>query len=453
LPPTALETILVPDLYGTPLGPILPKNPLSPLVFPMVSYWELGFYLGILPLFLVVSAFIFQRTKYVGLFLFLALFSLLFSFGRYFPLYGMFYHFIPGFSMFRIPARMLFVFTFSLAIIAGFGIDAVFDKKMSLKQRFGSFFGKPMVHLACVCIAAAGGLLIIVSLLTPLFDPKYLVPLFFVWVAFAALFCLAPLFLKSNKPVKLHLDLLKVILISILIVDLFSFGISFIDTKSPADVFKNPDFVNVIKNETDPYFRIYDETGLLNQNIAYRNNLYLINGYDPTYLKEYQSFFIRSQSVDYSGYSEWMQGARIKDFNILRLLNVRYIVTNQKDDSDFDVPGFQCVYNNDSIFVYRLNVTDPRAYLISVSEFSNTTPVFVQPAPIERYSPNTIIVNVTTKDPKYLIISEIYYPGWTARDNAEPVDIVRYQSIFRAVYLIPGSHRVTFTYFPKILSI
>ena len=447
LPPMTLDTIIFPDAYGNPLGPVSPI-----IVNPPVSYWELGLYLGIPPLLFGAIALVFRQNRQVLLFLILALFSLLFSFGSFFPLYGLFYQLIPGFSMFRIPSRMLFVFTFSLAIIAGFGIDAVFNQRASIKNRFVSFFGRPVNNLICVCIAAVCTCIIAVSLLNPIIEQKYVSPLFFGLITFIAAFCLAPVFLKNNTTEKKRIDILKIVIIAILVIDLFMFGMRFIDTKSPAEVFKNPGFVPVIKNETEPYFRIYDETDLLNQNIAYRNNLYLINGYDPTYLKEYQSFFIQSQSENYSGYYWWMQGAVIKDFDILQRLNVRYIITNRKYDSDFHIPGLQRVYDDNSVRVYRFNVTYPRAYLIPETEFGNYTPVSLQPAQIERYSPDAITVNVTINDPGYLVLSEVYYPGWSAQDNGKSADIVRYHEIFRAIHLDPGPHQVSFSYFPKILT-
>ncbi len=449
LPISALETLIVPDAFGNPLGPLTHN-----FVSPPVSYWEFGCYLGILPLLLVALALVFHRTRYVFLFSFLALFSLIFSFGAYFPLYRIFYDLIPGFSMFRVPARMLFVFAFSLAVIAGFGIDAIFDRRISVKQTFGSFFSNCIYYSVCVCVAAASGLILLVSVLTRSLGTIYLIPAFLGWIAFVAVFCIAPAALKNDIPVKSQINILKIVLISILILDLFSFGTRFIDTKPPSEVFKNPDFISVIKNETDPYFRIYDETGLLNQDIAYRNNLFLINGYAPTWLKDYRTFFIQSQpDLPDAGPESWNQGALIKNFGILRFLNVRYIVTNRHYDTDLGIPGLQCVYDNDSILVYRLNVTYPRVYLIPVSEFGNDTPLLVQPAQIDHNSPNSIAVNVTTLNPEYLILSEIYYPGWTARDNSNLSEILRYHGVFRAVYLEPGKHLVSFNYFPKILSI
>jgi len=449
-PPENLVTMVLPDNAGSPLGPVSQIH-----FYPLFTYWEFCIYCGILPLILVAIAMIVRPTRQIGLFLFLALFSLLFALGSYFPLFGIFFEYLPGFSSFRIPARMLFVFTFSLAVTAGFGTDILLGEGKPGQGRFVSFFSRSAMKKMGIGVAAVSGIILLIGLATQSLDPGYCLPFFFGWAAFVAVFCIAPSLLNGSTPSTSRMDIMKILLISILILDLFVFGMRFIDTKSPSEVFKNPEYIPVVTNETDSYFRIYDETGLLidKQYIAYRNNLHLINGYDPLFLRDYHAYFIRSQEEHYSGDFLWMQGEVIRDFDILRTLNVRYIITNRYYDRDYAVPGLERVYDNNSVRVYRLNTTIPRAYVIPTGEYENKTPASISPAEITRYSPNSIDVNVTTEEPGYLILSEVYYPGWSARDNGNPAAIVRYQGIFRAVSISPGRHQVSFTYFPKILTL
>jgi len=57
---------------------------------------------------------------------FLALFALLalsLALGRYNPLYFLAYHVVPGFRLFRVPARWLFLYSFGVALLAGLGLD------------------------------------------------------------------------------------------------------------------------------------------------------------------------------------------------------------------------------------------------------------------------------------------------------------------------------------------
>jgi len=444
LPPSSLTTAVYPDAFGNPLLGVNPS----------LLYWELCFYAGILPLLLALLGILFNRSWRTCLFLAIAVLAMLFSLGKYFPLYGLFYQYVPGFSIMRIPPSMLFVYTFFLAVLAGIGLDAAFRDQRTAGNRFTAFSCNPWVRRVTLALAGLCGIIILWMAVWGPRGAGSILPVLFAYVGCVILFCIWPYLRCSKKPQPAYAaGVLKVALVALLVLDLFIFGMRFIDTKSPAEVFRNPDFVPVIKNETDSWFRVYDETDLLNQNIAYRNDLYLVSGYDPTYLREYQAYFIRSQSENYTGYYWWMQGAVIKDFDILRRLNVRYIVTARNYDRDFAVPGLQCVYDNRSVRVYRLNTTYPRAYLIPESEFGNATPVSLQPAPLERYSPDEIIVSATTEGPAYLVLSEVWYPGWSARDNGRPAGIVRYHELFRAVHLDPGTHRVSFAYFPQILKL
>jgi uncharacterized membrane protein YfhO len=50
-----------------------------------------------------------------------------------------------------------------------------------------------------------------------------------------------------------------------------------------------------------------------------------------------------------------------------------------------------------------------------------------------------------------LILSDHYYPGWTAMIDGVQAPIFRANGIFRAVYLPKGSHLVQFDYLPQSL--
>lgn len=59
-------------------------------------------------------------------FIFTGAAGLILSFGLFTgPLYVALYYFVPGFNLFRVPARWLLLYAFSMAILAGFGFDAL----------------------------------------------------------------------------------------------------------------------------------------------------------------------------------------------------------------------------------------------------------------------------------------------------------------------------------------
>jgi uncharacterized membrane protein YfhO len=50
--------------------------------------------------------------------------------------------------------------------------------------------------------------------------------------------------------------------------------------------------------------------------------------------------------------------------------------------------------------------------------------------------------------PKFLVLTDTYYPGWKVFVDGKAHKLLKADYIFRAVYLAPGSHDITFVYSP-----
>jgi hypothetical protein len=72
---------------------------------------------------------------------------------------------------------------------------------------------------------------------------------------------------------------------------------------------------------------------------------------------------------------------------------------------------------------------------------------------IVRYLPNRIDLHTETTEPAYLVLSELYYPGWSAYVNGTEVPILRADYLLRAIKLGPGRGDVSFRYRPGSLFI
>ncbi len=72
---------------------------------------------------------------------------------------------------------------------------------------------------------------------------------------------------------------------------------------------------------------------------------------------------------------------------------------------------------------------------------------------IVEYRPERIQIDVTTSRPGYLVLSDSWYPGWTALVDGQPAEIHRADHILRAVTVGPGHHTVTFQYQPMSFAI
>ncbi|HLG51129.1 MAG TPA: YfhO family protein, partial [Chloroflexota bacterium] len=65
---------------------------------------------------------------------------------------------------------------------------------------------------------------------------------------------------------------------------------------------------------------------------------------------------------------------------------------------------------------------------------------------------NAMAVQVRLGETAVLVVSEIDYPGWTARLDGHPVPILRANGVVRAVLVPPGEHTVEFRFEPPGLS-
>jgi hypothetical protein len=69
-------------------------------------------------------------------------------------------------------------------------------------------------------------------------------------------------------------------------------------------------------------------------------------------------------------------------------------------------------------------------------------------AEIRAYSPNRVVLETATEAPGFLVLTDVWFPGWTCTVDSEPVDVRRADYLFRAVAVPAGSHEVVFTLAP-----
>ena len=61
-------------------------------------------------------------------------------------------------------------------------------------------------------------------------------------------------------------------------------------------------------------------------------------------------------------------------------------------------------------------------------------------ARITQYTPNRLELTVANAEPGWLVLSEVWYPGWTATLDGAPAPIIQADYLLRAVQVGPGTH-------------
>ncbi len=72
---------------------------------------------------------------------------------------------------------------------------------------------------------------------------------------------------------------------------------------------------------------------------------------------------------------------------------------------------------------------------------------------ITAYEPNRLNYDVNTGKGGVLVFSEIYYPGWEATVDGQPVELGRVDYLLRALHIQPGHHQVELSFFPKSVEV
>ena len=113
--------------------------------------------------------------------------------------------------------------------------------------------------------------------------------------------------------------------------------------------------------------------------------------------------------------------------------------------------------------IYQNNRSAPRAFIASLADCStqdgqlqvNVTGADSTPADsagnvtIARDEPDLMTLDVEAQVPGWLVVRDAYYPGWVARIDGVPTPISPADVMFRAIQILPGKHRVSFTYEPS----
>lgn len=300
----------------------------------------------------------------------------------------------------------------------------------------------------------------------------------------AIIICLAILgIITSLRPKYIKIGVGAVISITILELMIFPAYTATlrIDTGT---AFAVPDFANyIINHRENSYDRVYPVGPLLTGNISTYYDIQSITGVSATPEKRYFAFmkeFILNQNLDVQMVTTQSTGYDPRSKKFLDLLNVRYVlIDNYGKIEDFDLKP---IYQSERLTIYENQTVMPRAFTVCNAVFeseeseafeqmrsSNFNPAKTVVLPVDKgyilsdqmtnleqdqveistYNSNKVIIDCQMQQNGFLVLSDLYYPGWKAYVNGEEVELLQADYIFRAVYLEQGESQVQFIYKPN----
>ncbi len=482
--PLEITTFFVPSFMG----------------FGQSTYWgwmpftDFPHYMGILVIVLAaLTIALWPRERMTLLLIVLGALALVLSFGKHVPvLYSLFFDYFPQFNKFRVPSMMLLLFQFAMAVLAAIGLDRV-ARAPAGPERVRMFRALRVIAAATSAVVVllgiftvSGGLESAAAKRLGERGPEMGVSAeqLGAWVSGTAakvagtasrdavltlvVLVAGLVLLWARLRGKLSGTAMTAAVLILVFVDLWRVGAKPADYHSRggrAQVFAATPAVQFLQAEKEP-FRVLPLTQSTNKNGFAYFKISSIQGYHAAKIKIYQDL------IDEQGPAGMIKQLSRGNFNIVNMLNARYLVADQEIAGG---PLMTVVRDNQFVmrntaalprmwFVDRARViADEPAHLRAVAEPSwspqEEALLFKDPGPLDagrggtarvtRYEPREIHADLDSPGNSLLVISEVFYePGWNAWLDGRPAEVLRADYVLRAIKVPPGKHELRMRFDP-----
>jgi hypothetical protein len=177
------------------------------------------------------------------------------------------------------------------------------------------------------------------------------------------------------------------------------------------------------------------------------NILYCIDsvaGYTPLANEHYRKALLPLEIIDNSlGVKVPERNSIAENMDLLRLLNVKYIVSYEK----LNESGLKFIVRDNGVYLYRLNNDLPRAFVLKNLDLKSVDSN-IEVKMVE-YVSGRAVLKVDMPYRGFLVFSENNYAGWRASVNGKPKELTPF-SLVSAIELDRGGNLVEFVYDPYI---
>lgn len=455
-------------------------------------------YIGLPVILLAVAAFAIadaRKKKLVWFATGLAAVSWLWSLGGFTPFYKLVAAIIPGTMYFRAPSTIMFETSFAIALLAALGVDRILSAGAGRKYFIGGAIAVGVITI----LGAAGGFTSIVSnalsneIASGRVQPEQInanspnVTLGAIRMAFFAALMLAALGGIAAR--KLSLRLASFGVLAVIVADLWSVERDYWNFSARAStVFARDAVIDTIKSNPEP-MRVV--TMVTAPGAAYRDPYLTGDGLMVHGVREFAGYhgneLHRYDELYWSAYHAGEKGpydiqTHLRNTlspTISTLLNVGWLYTNSGEIPAPYVKVAGPVKNSagTSVWLYKLPGEHPLAWVApaivkapddvaagtllqadvarSVAIFDTSSKVTAErlttaPPPLTihakttHYAPGAIDIELDAPAPakSALIVSENFYPGWTALVDGKPATVERADYVVMGVPLEAGSKKI-----------
>jgi hypothetical protein len=481
--PWRFLTFIAPDLYG---------NPVSGDYWGYANYWEDAVYIGLIPFILAIMTLITRGRKtrnkkyinpaFVGFLFVLILASFLIALGRNTPVFPWFYKYIPTFDMFQAPTRLSIIAIFCLTLLAAIGVDTW--RRPGKRGKYWLRLG--VMAAAAITIGAGTAWLVsrtfdwgirpsfiratallgfwgmglgILALKAPERDNSVVAAGKWGWWQWAVLLWVAADLIVAGWGLNPGVDL------------------SVYSDSSPAaeevDSLLNGGRLYLPSDEEDQLkferflrfdtFQPLDEgenweslRATLLPNVTILDAIPSANNFDPLVPGRYASWMDILEEVDHR--------AREQMLNLMGVKVVESIDPTKEFGVRFDgreayphyrwVPcGLVVETGSEALEMIQQGQVDFQRDVILELDDPTSMPTCDSNARVNisiksEFANNSVLV-ISSPNPGYLIMADVWYPGWQSFVDGKPTPVLKANYLFRAIALPEGEHEVIIAFQPK----
>lgn len=456
-------------------------------------------YVGAIVCFLFILGILIVKGPYKWALIIATVFSILLAWGyNFMPLTELFAKYFPMYAKFRAVESILIVAEFTMPLLGFLAIKEIMDQKGSK-----SYDGKKMSKKVLISAGITACLCLIAIIVSPFLD--------YSWGRDADIFANWPEWLSSaliaERASLLRISALRsliFVVISAAIVWLYSsnklkFGYfaallgvlvlvdmwpidrkffnddNFFTQKNKSGYFAKRPYEELISQDTDPNFRVYnltDPQGPFNES---RTSYHFksIGGYSAVKLRRYQDIIDAHispetnpmlKSIRQIGDKLVLEPNDTNSYPVLNMLNMKYaVVGNEQPMVVVNPNAMGNAWFVDSVVIANtpneesdaLNTINLHNTLVTDVKFKDFVKDFksghdsTAQIHLTKYAPDQLEYDYTASAPGTVVFSEMYYPhGWNAYIDDKPVDHFRANYTLRALNVPAGQHHIRFEFHP-----
>lgn len=413
---------------------------------------------------------------------------------------------LPGFNLFRQPARMVMIAAFPLAFLAGVTTHTLWAAPGvddSCRRRCRSI----------LVLALLGSSILVGSFAWQLSREQHPLQGHIYWwtllVTMPGLFWLLGRIptLGMARPARAPAQWAWV---GLLLVDLWALAWPAVDVRAEAEVFEPSECVRYLVEQDRDHGRVLDQSPANSKTfplgtgapLAMIHDLEALRGYTPLDVRRYKEYlqFIGDDDEPLQALKQAVTYPVIPNFPIhnkqmLDLLGTRYLLQPSSAElpepasdwearfTDPEPSAYDCVtggrrslgtpytvYENRAAFprafvvpeatplpergevlaALKTNDFRRRVFLKGVTDHAKAaTEAAFTPVQVIDYRPNRVAIDVAGAGPGYLVLADVWFPGWTCTIDGKATEVLRANYLFRGVPLPNGAREVVFAFAPR----